>query len=290
MPKYFKEDIVDKMIAEKLSEVIEVYSKTPGSLVKNSLPPKLPLRDFHQWADGRPFESGFLLENRFGSNVWLLIVEWNPKNGFYVVLFPEDKSGPVAEIHTVLNEGDGDILKWRYSPSKRDGQNEKRKTYFNKYFLDLNVLIALPSTVSEVHDFAEELISLYLNRLKADNLDEDTPDYRDGFPEGKLKERLHVSRERNSSLIRVVKKEALSKYGKLVCECCSFDFALVYGDLGHEFIEAHHTVPVSELHSGGEETKKEDIALVCSNCHRMLHRRRPWLSIGELKSLANYAK
>lgn len=35
----------------------------------------------------------------------------------------------------------------------------------------------------------------------------------------------------------------------------------------------------------GEETKIEDIAIVCSNCHRMLHRKRPWLSINELKQL-----
>lgn len=34
-----------------------------------------------------------------------------------------------------------------------------------------------------------------------------------------------------------------------------------------------------------EETKVEDIALVSANCHRMLHRRRPWLSITELKQL-----
>ncbi|UZW66371.1 hypothetical protein OC195_21405 [Priestia flexa] len=33
------------------------------------------------------------------------------------------------------------------------------------------------------------------------------------------------------------------------------------------------------------ETKVEDIALVCANCHRMLHRQRPWLSISELKQL-----
>ena len=32
-------------------------------------------------------------------------------------------------------------------------------------------------------------------------------------------------------------------------------------------------------------TKEKDIVLVCSNCHRMLHRHRPWLSAVELKSV-----
>jgi predicted HNH restriction endonuclease len=38
-----------------------------------------------------------------------------------------------------------------------------------------------------------------------------------------------------------------------------------------------------------EATKVEDIALVCSNCHRMLHRKRHWLSINELKQLLTIA-
>jgi predicted HNH restriction endonuclease len=34
-----------------------------------------------------------------------------------------------------------------------------------------------------------------------------------------------------------------------------------------------------------ELTLVEDIALVCSNCHRMLHRKRHWLSINQLRQL-----
>jgi predicted HNH restriction endonuclease len=35
----------------------------------------------------------------------------------------------------------------------------------------------------------------------------------------------------------------------------------------------------------GSKTRAADIALVCSNCHRMLHRRRPWLTMSDLKTL-----
>ena len=54
--------------------------------------------------------------------------------------------------------------------------------------------------------------------------------------------------------------------------------------IGEDFIEGHHTIPVSEM-KPNHKTKPEEIAMVCSNCHRMLHRKRPWLSIDKLKEL-----
>nr|WP_257145970.1 HNH endonuclease [Bacillus thuringiensis] len=74
--------------------------------------------------------------------------------------------------------------------------------------------------------------------------------------------------------------------GKLFCEICGFDFHKTYGELGKDFIKGHHIIPVSQLKEG-EKTRLEDIIMVCSNCHRMLHRRRPWLSIAELKLILN---
>lgn len=104
------------------------------------------------------------------------------------------------------------------------------------------------------------------------------------FAEGRVLYRLHRSRERNPQLVDDAKKAALSRHGKLQCAVCGFDFALVYGDLGHGYIEAHHIVALSEI--GAEQTTKvSDLALVCANCHRMLHRRRPWLAVSDLKML-----
>lgn len=60
-----------------------------------------------------------------------------------------------------------------------------------------------------------------------------------------------------------------------------------YGEVGKDFIECHHTVPVSEL-TEGMKTKLSDMALVCSNCHRMLHRKRPWLRLSDLKALLRH--
>lgn len=102
------------------------------------------------------------------------------------------------------------------------------------------------------------------------------------FPEGAEKYRMHRSLERDSKISRLAKRKRLDRTGKLSCDVCGFSFQKRYGGLGIGFIEAHHTVPVSELR-GKQRTKLTDIALVCSNCHRMLHRERPWLSIRDLQ-------
>lgn len=106
----------------------------------------------------------------------------------------------------------------------------------------------------------------------------------DGFPEGKIVERIHKSRERNFKLIETAKLNFKNKHGRLFCEICGFDFEKKYGAIGKSFIEAHHTIPVSEMQPN-HITKIEDIALLCSNCHGMVHIRRPWLKMKELTDL-----
>ena len=102
--------------------------------------------------------------------------------------------------------------------------------------------------------------------------------------EGRLLTRLHRHRERNRKLVEAKKQRALKQHGALRCEACSFDFGKRYGMRGQGFIECHHTRPVHEL-SEGHKTRLTDLALVCANCHRIIHVRRPWLSIEQLRAM-----
>jgi predicted HNH restriction endonuclease len=114
-----------------------------------------------------------------------------------------------------------------------------------------------------------------------------TPEVEDeasSFPEGKKKYLQHIARERDTEFAKKLKKQRLSENGALPCEVCGFCFLSTYGPHGAGYIEAHHTVPVSEI-SGRWKTKASEIALVCSNCHRMLHRSRPWLEMGKLTEI-----
>ena len=92
---------------------------------------------------------------------------------------------------------------------------------------------------------------------------------------------LHRQYERSVKMIQAKKKQALASFGKLACEACGFDFQQRYGEHGAGFIECHHTRPVHTL-KPGEKTKASDLRLLCSNCHRMVHAKRPWLSLDAL--------
>ena len=102
--------------------------------------------------------------------------------------------------------------------------------------------------------------------------------------EGRLLTRVHRTRERDRKITQKKKDKVRKELGTLRCECCGFDFEKTYGQLGDGFIECHHIKPISEI-IPGEKTSLDDLSLVCSNCHRMIHRKRPWLSISELRKL-----
>lgn len=104
------------------------------------------------------------------------------------------------------------------------------------------------------------------------------------FPEGRLLMRLHTSRERNRSAVERKKANVLSVEGRLACEACGFDFEKVYGELGSGFAECHHTLPLAEAASS-RVTRLADLAIICANCHRMMHRSHPMKSIDELRHL-----
>jgi 5-methylcytosine-specific restriction protein A len=101
--------------------------------------------------------------------------------------------------------------------------------------------------------------------------------------EGAILMARHIRRERDPKL-RKAKLEQVKSAGSAVsCEVCGFDFESTYGERGRNYIEIHHIVP---LHvSGPVRTRLGDLALVCSNCHRILHRGRTWLTPDQLSCI-----
>ncbi|MFD7975990.1 HNH endonuclease [Streptomyces sp. NPDC059071] len=88
--------------------------------------------------------------------------------------------------------------------------------------------------------------------------------------EGQLLARWTLHRERDRGLRQRKIRHAQKLKQSLSCEVCTFDFGETYGPLGLGYVEVHHRLP---LHiSGPRETKLEDLALLCANCHRMCHR------------------
>lgn len=108
--------------------------------------------------------------------------------------------------------------------------------------------------------------------------------------EGMKKIKQHKYIERNTKIIKYKKDIVLRETGSLKCEVCGFDFYDVYGELGKGYIEGHHKIPLYQIKSE-TTTTIDDIALVCSNCHRMLHRNdNEILSIEELSKIVKEIK
>jgi rubredoxin len=102
--------------------------------------------------------------------------------------------------------------------------------------------------------------------------------------EGKSRWVQHFRRERNVKIVSAKKAQVLKKTGSLKCEVCEFDFKERYGDLGEGFCEAHHIQPLSTLNQQ-TETRLEDLAILCSNCHRIIHRTKPVMTVVAFKRL-----
>ena len=92
----------------------------------------------------------------------------------------------------------------------------------------------------------------------------------------------HVRIERSSR----ASSEAKRIHG-FICQGCGFNFERFYGIQGRQFIEAHHLIPLYSLLEGHVVAMdpRHDFAVLCANCHRMVHRGSPCLTISELRSL-----
>ncbi|WP_255474097.1 HNH endonuclease [Pontibacter qinzhouensis] len=73
------------------------------------------------------------------------------------------------------------------------------------------------------------------------------------------------------------------EYWQTICCICEFDFEEKYGEIGKGFIHVHHLIPVSDIGKTYQINPIKDLRPVCSNCHSMLHRQNPPLTIEEIK-------
>jgi hypothetical protein len=102
--------------------------------------------------------------------------------------------------------------------------------------------------------------------------------------EGGKSWRLHLMIERNRGNVERKKRQVKRDTGSLDCEACGFNFAEFYGDLGGDFCEVHHRLPLSQV-DAPVCPDLDDLAIVCSNCHRMIHRTRPMMSVEKFREL-----
>lgn len=127
-------------------------------------------------------------------------------------------------------------------------------------------------------------------RTAAETLDGLNPDSdndsSEEFFEGRLLTAMHKRRERNPGIRLALLQDRRTK-GLLRCDICSCVASVLDAVFEDAIFEAHYVIPISEV--GESKTRVSDMALLCANCHRLLHRaiarEKRWLPISEAKTM-----
>ena len=209
---------------------------------------------------------------------------------------PEQNSGPISSlsktlrnIKTTLDKNIDSkyrnengvymkLMNFHHINPEYSGKGLKRASQLDREIFE--EFINKNDELSEISEKIQELVNSSDYDPMVNEIIDDDYEGR----EGKLLTRVHKYRERDPKIIKKKKEQVLKSSGKLECEGCGFNFKVNYGERGEGFIECHHIKPVSKVEKN-EKTKLVDLILLCSNCHRMVHRKKPWLNLDELTEL-----
>ncbi len=229
-----------------------------------------------------------------------LLITDSPQSGYYpVFLFQADMKGfylslnqGVTEIRNYYKHNTKEVLSVRATDFRAkvstdnsllkkielNSKTENAKLYeagniFAKYYSSSE----LPDNKTLSNDILY-FLNLYDELINNDqNINEN--DELTAYESKKRK--LHYRVERNRYISLKVKKRK-----GYTCEVCDFNFTTKYGALGKDFIETHHLIPISTLELGKFKVNlADDFAVLCSNCHRMIHRLQDTSNIKALRAI-----
>lgn len=103
--------------------------------------------------------------------------------------------------------------------------------------------------------------------------------------EGERRLRLHLDKERKPQNVKAKKRSVPS----LNCEICDFSFSKFYGQAAENYCEVHHLIPLKSL-KGATKVNLGDLAILCSNCHRVVHMRYPPYDLNEVRDMLQKAR
>jgi len=240
-----------------------------------------------------------------------ILITNTAQSGYYpVFLFRQDMSGfylslnqGVTEIRKKYNSKDTNkVLKIKAEDFR--AQIDIDRSTFNTNEIDLR--ISKKNSLARFYESGNIVSKYYssfnvpdMNQLRQDLIEVlklyEIISYNEGLPtsqagkedgedayvgfEDLRKFRFHKRIERNIQLSKEVKKAQ-----GYTCKACGLNFEEKYGEIGKEYIEAHHLTPLSKLGSGKVELNvKTDFVVLCSNCHSMIHRLRDASNLNEFK-------
>jgi len=94
---------------------------------------------------------------------------------------------------------------------------------------------------------------------------------------------FHFRRERDRRLVEAKLNQMRAVVGRISCEACGFSADDTYTGLGCDICEVHHRRPLSEA-AAPTNTTLDDLAVLCANCHRAIHRTEPLHSVEDFRA------
>jgi 5-methylcytosine-specific restriction protein A len=169
---------------------------------------------------------------------------------------------------------------------KTDLSNSDADELWRKFELDCD--LRLPANIKSHPELVEEYaskiastcMSLVLSLIPVEEVTDSVSGFEPGLPEG-AKIKVEINKYERNPINRAA---CIAHYGPK-CRVCGLEFGDFYGEHGKDFIEVHHLIPVSQMGGSYNIDPINDLAPVCSNCHSMLHRENPPLSIEVLKKI-----
>ena len=87
-----------------------------------------------------------------------------------------------------------------------------------------------------------------------------------------------------------LRKQAIQIHGYR-CAACDRTMEETYGELGANYVEVHHVVPLHSLQEEVVVRPETDMVCLCPNCHRMIHRKKNGImTVAELREIITAAK
>ena len=184
--------------------------------------------------------------------------------------------GSTKNVTLVLNDKQYNAKIHRdNASSKRTRMSwEKQLTNcFNSLFQFVVKTKKYPELIFEKNDSCHYTLSFRESHFETGD-DDSRDNYLENYvyepdTEGKKKVIYTTTYERSKS-----NRDAAIQLHGTICSICGFDFEKTYGEIGRGFIEVHHIKPLFSKEEEVTVDPKNDLICICSNCHRMIHRRK----------------
>ncbi len=158
-----------------------------------------------------------------------------------------------------------------YSPESFENDDSKWNKFYLKYTNAPYYNIETEDRNQKIMDNITLICSMLLS----------IADYSvEGYEEGEKKYVTSIKYERNP-----INRELCLKANGYKCSVCGMDFEKMYGNIGKNYIEVHHIIPVSDMDHSSFIDPIHDLVPLCPNCHAMIHRRKPPFSVEELREI-----